>query len=98
MSTTHPEIPTLVSEIAVNREQMGRAVYLLADRIAPKKVVAGVKENVRLAVTHKVDELRDRLNPVHAVRRKLAGSGRVISARSRESSPVLAPARAALPR
>ena len=98
MSTTHPEIPTLVSEIGATREEMGQAVYLLADRIAPKKVIARLKENARMAVIHKVEGLKDRLNPAQIVRRKLGRPQGVIRARSRESGRVLAPARAALNR
>lgn len=98
MSTTHPEVPALVSEIAVTRQQMGQAVYLLADRIAPKKVIARLKESARMAVVNKVDDLKDRLNPAQVVRRKLGRSRGVISANSRESGGVLAPARAALNR
>lgn len=98
MSTTHPEVPGLVSEIAASRQEMGHAVYLLADRIAPKKVIARVKENARVTVTHKVEDLKDRLNPVQIVRRKLGRSQGAIPAHSREASRVLAPARAALNR
>lgn len=98
MSTTSPEIPGLVSEIAVSRQQMGNAIYLLADRIAPKKVIARVKENARLTLTHKVEDVKDRLNPVSMVRRKLGRAKGAIPARSRESRRVLAPARAALNR
>lgn len=98
MSTTHPEVPGLVSEIAATRQDMGQAVYLFADRIAPKKVIARAKEHARLAVTHKVEDLKDRLNPVQIVRRKLGRSPRAIPANSRESGRVLAPARAALNR
>lgn len=98
MSTTHPEVPGLVSEIAATRQEMGQAVYLLADRIAPKKVIARVKENARLAVAHKVEDLKDRLNPVQIARRKLGRQRGAIPAHSRESSRVLAPARAALNR
>jgi hypothetical protein len=98
MSTTHPEVPGLVSEIAATRQEMGQAIYLLADRIAPKKVIARAKENARIAVTHKVEDIKDRLNPVQIVRRKLGLRQGVIEARSRESSRVLAPVRAALNR
>ena len=98
MSTTHPEIPGLVSEIAATRQEMGQAIYLFADRVAPKKVIARVKENARLAVRHKVEDVKDRLNPVQIVRRKLGRSQGAIPARSREANRVLAPARAALNR
>lgn len=98
MSTTHPEVPGLVNEIAATRQEMGHALYLLADRIAPKKVIARAKENARLAVVHKVEDIKDRLNPVQIVRRKLGRTQGAIPARSRDSSRVLAPARAALNR
>lgn len=98
MSTTHPEVPGLVNEIAATRQEMGQAVYLLADRIAPKKVIARLKENARMAVIHKVEDVKDRLNPVQIARRKLGRPQGAIKARSRESSRVLAPARAALNR
>jgi hypothetical protein len=68
MSTdTSVDTGPMVAEIAGARNDMAVALEALADRLHPKKVLDRVK--VRLAA--KVEELKDRINPVQIVKRKL---------------------------
>lgn len=80
MSTTVPDPMPIEREIAQAREGMGRSLFLIADRVAPKKVIARVKEKAAA----KADELKANLNPANALRRRRRDPRRVIAAKSRE--------------
>jgi hypothetical protein len=86
MSTTLPDTGSTVHDIARAREEMGRTLFLLGDRLAPKKVIARLKEKTKITVTDKVAELKVRFNPVEVVRRKVGASPKVIDVRARESA------------
>ncbi len=78
MPTTPPDTTSTVNEISQARNDMGRALFVIGDRIAPKKVIARVKEQVKLKATAKVAELKERFNPVEIARRKLGSSDRKV--------------------
>ena len=86
MSTTGPDTAPTHREIAQARQQMGQALFQLADRLAPKKLIARVKEKVKFKATVKFEELKEKVNPVNLVKRKLNGEPKaVIPARAVES-------------
>lgn len=78
MPTTPPDTTSTVNEISQARNDMGRALFVIGDRIAPKKVIARVKEQVKLKASAKVAELKERYSPVEIVRRKLGSSDRKV--------------------
>ncbi len=87
MSTTLPDTAPTRQEIDRARQQMGQALFLLADRLAHKKLIPRVKETAKLKATEKLEELKVRLNPVNIVKRKLdGGDKKVIPARGYESN------------
>ena len=87
MSTTLPDTAPPRQEIDRARQQMGQALFLLADRLAPKKLIPKLKETAKLKATEKLEELKVRLNPVNIVKRKLDdGDQKVIAARGYESN------------
>ena len=96
MATTVPDTASTRQEIAAARQDMGRALFQIADRLAPKKLIARVKEKVRIKATEKVEELKHRLNPAKIVKEKL-NSGpsepKVIESRGYESQRRLSPPR-----
>lgn len=71
MTSTHPDTTATVNEIDRARQELAHTLFLLGDRIAPKKVVARAKERVRFLVACKKAELNERYSPVQIVRRKL---------------------------
>jgi hypothetical protein len=98
MTTTLPDTSSTQKEIAQARQEMGRTLFLIGDRIAPKKVIARVKEKARVMVTAKVAELKERYNPLEIARRKVRGSPKVIDVRARDSAGARSGQRPALPR
>ena len=78
MATTTPETTSTVQEIDRARSDLGRALFVLGDRVAPKKVIARVKEKAKLKASAKVAELKQRYSPVEIAKRKLGGSGRKV--------------------
>jgi hypothetical protein len=96
---TEPDVDTapIEADIRRSRNELAGSLEALADRLAPKKVIARVK--AQLAT--KADDLKERLNPVRVVQRKLGRSqpaldrprARAINVRTEsgatESSPAL---------
>ncbi|MFP5317972.1 MAG: hypothetical protein ACLGI2_06710 [Acidimicrobiia bacterium] len=78
MATTTPETTSTVQEIDRARADMGQALFVIGDRIAPRKVIARVKEKVKLKASAKAAELKERYSPVEVARRKLGGSDRKV--------------------
>lgn len=60
----------VVAEISRARADFGASLEAVADRLAPRKLIA----RARMQMAAKVDDLKDRLNPVNVVRRKLGRS------------------------
>lgn len=80
---TSPDTAPIVAEIGRARTDFAVAVEALASRIAPKKLM----EQAKLQLATKVAHLKQRLNPVQIVKRKLSGSRPgEITARSRSES------------
>lgn len=67
MSDVTVETAPIVAEVGRARADMAVAVEALGDRLSPAKLKARAKETL-LA---KLEELKDRVNPVHIVQRKL---------------------------
>jgi hypothetical protein len=86
MSTTVPDTGSQHQEIARARQQMGRALFQLADRLAPKKLIPRVKEKAKLKASVKLAELKERVSPVRAIKRKVSSEPQVIPARGYESN------------
>ena len=80
MATTAADTGAVRQDIESTRADLAATLYVLGDRIAPKKVVARAKENVRLTLAHKVEDLKARISPARRVRRAVAslrrGDGR----------------------
>jgi hypothetical protein len=51
MATTVPETASTQQEIARARQQMGQALFQLANRLAPKKLIPRLKEQAKLKAT-----------------------------------------------
>jgi hypothetical protein len=98
MATTAPDTASTRHEIARARQDMGRALFLIADRLAPKKLIPRVKEQVKGTLSAKAEELKHRLSPARIVRRKLNRPPRVIESRGYESGLPPADSSRALPR
>ena len=73
MPTTGPDTPPIQRDIERTRADMAATLYALGDRLAPKKLVARLKENVRVKVTQRVEDLKERVSPPRLLRR-VAGS------------------------
>lgn len=58
------------ADIKRSRADLGVALEKLADRVAPKKLIARAK----LQLSTKVADVKERLNPVRVVQRKLGKS------------------------
>ena len=86
MSTTVPETTANRQEIERARQDMGRALFLLADRLAPQKLIPRLKETAKLKATEKLAELKEKVNPANIIRRKLHSEPKVISAQGYESN------------
>lgn len=67
MSDVTVETAPITAEIGRARADMAAAVEAMADRVSPAKLKARAKDKVLL----KMEELKDRLNPVHVLQRKL---------------------------
>ena len=88
MSDISAETAPIVAEIGRVRSNMAVAVEALGDRLSPAKLKARAKEKL----VAKMEELKDRFNPVHIVQRKLGhrhpevgtGSRGVLAARLAE--------------
>lgn len=96
--TASPDTASTEREIAQARQQMGQALFLLADRLAPKKLIARLKEKAKLKANEKLAELKEKVNPANIIGRRLNGDSspqRVITARGYESN---GKARSSLPR
>ena len=78
---TNVDTAPIEADIRRSRAELAGSLEALADRLAPKKVIARAK--AQLAT--RVEGLKERLNPVRVVQRKLG----------RSSRPELAPGRAA---
>ena len=61
----------IVTEIGRARADMAVAVENLADRVSPQKL----KARVKMQISAKVADLKERLNPVRIIQRKLGRSG-----------------------
>ncbi len=87
MSTTVPDSAPSHREITQARQQMGQALFQIADRLAPKKLIARVKEKAKVKATVKYEELKEKVNPANLVKRKLNGEPKkVIPAQGYESA------------
>ena len=86
MATTVPDTASTRQEIDRARQQMGQALFQLADRLAPKKLIPRVKEQVKLKATMKLEELKQRVNPVRLIKSKLNAEPKVIPAQGYESN------------
>lgn len=86
MSTTVPDTASERQEITRARQQMGQALFQLADRLAPKKLIPRLKEQAKAKVSVKLEELKERVSPARVIKRKLNGEPRVITARGYESN------------
>ncbi len=78
----------IVADIGRARADMAVAVENLADRVSPQKL----KARVKMQLTAKIADIKERINPVRIVRRKLGlsqpevGSGRrVLTVRTNDS-------------
>ncbi len=67
---TNVDTAPIEADIKRSRGELAVALERLADRVAPKKVIARAK--AQLAT--KADDLKERLNPVRIVQRKLGRS------------------------
>jgi hypothetical protein len=70
MSTTTTDTAVLEQDISRARQDLGQTLFVLGDRIAPKKLVARVKEQVQFKAAMKVEELKERFLPSRVLRRK----------------------------
>ncbi len=86
MPTTVPDTASSRQEIERARQEMGRALFLIADRLAPRKVVVRLKETARVKAAEKLDELKERVSPAAVLNRKLGKDSAVIPARGYEST------------
>ena len=87
MSTTVPDTAPIRQEIDRSRQEMGQALFQLANRLAPKKLIPQLKETAKLKATEKLQELKVRFNPVNIIKRKLDGEPKkVIPARGYEAN------------
>jgi hypothetical protein len=97
-SETSVDTAPMVAEIARTRADLGASIEALANRVAPKKLIARAK--VQFAA--KVEELKERFHPVRIVQRKLgkdrpavgrsgAGVLTVGTGGTRENAPALGP-------
>ena len=73
MGTTGPDMGPIERDIGRARADMAATLYVLGDRLAPKKLVARLKENVRVKIAQKVEDLKERVSPPRLLRR-VAGS------------------------
>ncbi len=87
MSDVTVDTAPIVADVGRAQADMAVAVEALADRVSPAKLKARAKEKL-LA---KMEELKDRFNPVHIIQRKLGhrpavgkGSTGVLAARLSE--------------
>ncbi len=69
MPTPTPDTTPIERDIERTRADMAATLYALGGRLAPKKLVASLKENVRLKVAQKVQDLKERLSPPRLLRR-----------------------------
>lgn len=72
MATTTADTAAIHRDIESTRADLGAAMFALGDRVAPKKVVARFKANVRAKVAARVDEVKLRLSPPRLARRAMA--------------------------
>lgn len=91
MATTVPDTSSNRQEIVRARQEMGQALFQLADRLAPKKLIPRLKEQAKVKATAKLEELKVRLSPARLIRRKLGGEPKVITARGYESNGTRTP-------
>lgn len=89
MPTTPPDTTSTADEIARARADLGRVLFVIGDSVAPKKVVARVKEQVKTKVAAKTAELKERYSPAVIARRKFGGSSRKVIDTSVGSRPGL---------
>ncbi len=68
MSDVTVDTAPIVAEIGRARGEMAVAVEALGDRLSPPKL----KARAKAALMAKLADLKDRINPVHMVQRKLA--------------------------
>ncbi len=71
MATTTTDTAVLEQDISRARNDLGQALFVLGDRLAPKKLIARVKEQAQFKLTVKMEELKERFLPVRVLRRKL---------------------------
>jgi hypothetical protein len=67
---TNPDTAPIEADIRRSRAELAGSLEVLADRLAPKKVIARAK--AQLAT--RMEGLKERLNPVRVVQRKLGRS------------------------
>ena len=72
MGSTGPDTGPIERDIERARADMAATLYVLGDRLAPKKLVARLKENVRVKIAQKVEDLKERVSPPRLVRRAAA--------------------------
>ncbi len=70
MSNAGVDTSPIVADIGRARADMGVAVEALADRVSPQKLKARVKEKL----TAKIADVKERINPVRIIQRKLGHS------------------------
>ena len=71
MSDVTVETAPITAEIGRARADMAAAVEALGDRLGPAKLKARAKARLRA----KFEEIKDRINPVHILQRKLGQRG-----------------------
>ena len=86
MATTVPDTASTRHEIDRARQQMGQALFHLADRLAPKKLIPRLKEQAKLKATMKLEELKEKVSPTRLIKRKLGSEPKVIPARGYEAN------------
>lgn len=91
MATTTTDTAALEQDISRARQDLGQALFVLGDRLAPKKLIARVKENVQLKVAMKVEDLKERLLPNRVLRRKLGNDRPALGAGAPSSRLSLPP-------
>ena len=60
-------------DIRAARQDMSAALFAIGDRIAPKKVIARVKEKAKLKLSEKVEDVKARISPAELANKVLPG-------------------------
>ena len=79
MSDTTVETAPIVAEIGRARADMAVAAEALGHRLSPARLKARAKEKLRA----KLEDIKDRVNPVHIVQRKLGHRPRSVGSGAR---------------